>query len=235
MPVIFPDGYPSSPGSGIYGGGSISGGGGGGVIGGGGGFNFRNSYLASNGAQPTDPVNDPRRRRSDYFGNTIAGGGGIGEQYTQAADRVNNSIRPFSYTPDYNDPELAMLHGRVQRNQSQRFLRNRDEFARAGLLGTSQMISGSDALQKDFTDELSGLDQGIFSNRRGEALGLYRDDLGFRRQAEIGRLGYLSDVEMANREREARQEEYFNQLMGGLGGGVGGLGYDYLSSLMRRH
>jgi hypothetical protein len=94
------------------------------------------------------------------------------------------------------------------------------------------MIEGMDALQSQFVDDQLGLDQDVFGRRRGENLGLYRDDLGFRRNAEMGRLGFLGGQENMRLQDELQQQSLGDQLWGTIGGVAGGLGYDWASSFI---
>lgn len=213
----------------------------------------RTAYFGAGGMNPSL---DPRRRsRTDFLGggpatmNTTsspsipapstappaigAPTGPVGNQYLSAADRVNQAAGRFQFTPDMNDPTLLAMKSRLSRGQQQRSLGRRDEYGRAGLLGTSQMIEGLGAQQDQFGTEQMELDQDIFGQRRGEELGLYRDDLGFRRNAELGRLGFLGQRELMELQRKFQEQDMIDQLLGGIGGVAGGLGYDYLSGLLR--
>lgn len=153
--------------------------------------------------------------------------GPASQQYGGAADRVNQAAGGFSFTPNQNDPELNALHSRMQQSQMARFLRNRDEFARAGLLGSSQQISGSNALQDQFGNEQYSADQDIFGRQRSEQLGMYNSDLDFRRQAEMARLGLLSQEELIDFQRKYNNQDLLGGILGEAGGLAGDLTYDY--------
>lgn len=213
----------------------------GGGSGGGGGIapmagNYSNTPLA-NIQDPSDPYGY-RKRRADYLTGGTTGApmvpqGNVNQQYLGGADRVNNAAGQFSYTPDMADPELLALRSRAMRGQQQRTLQSRDEYARAGLLGSGTMISGLDNQQRGYQDDLQGIDQGVFANRRLEALGQYNKDLDYRRVLESARLNGLSEAEMMKLQAHLQDRNQFGDLLGTAGSLVGGAGYDYLSELLK--
>lgn len=207
------------------GGGRIGGvgyGGGGGGIGPLG--NSPSSPLSTGGSST---MMDPRRRREDFlYGGT--------PDFSGAADRVNASIGAFNPNMNPNDPELLAGLGRLRSSQRERGIRSRDEFARAGLLGSSAMVGGQEGLNTQFAGETQDFTGSMFGKQRGEQLSQYNSDLDFRRNMEGSRLNYLGDMNkmrvQAEIEKRMREQQMLSELLGGIGNFAGDMGYGYLAN-----
>ena len=165
-----------------------------------------------------------QRRRADMFTSGYSG----------AADAVNAAAGPLNYHADVNDPFLAALRTRAAGQQRDRRMRAGDEFARAGMLGSSQFTSGMDDMNRGFGEEMSAIDNNVFGQQRADQLGLYRDDLGFRRDMAGRELDAAERMKLAELQRRWQQEDsrsaLWGELMGAAGGFAGDLGYGYLSN-----
>lgn len=218
-------------------GGGRGGGGGSGGGGGGGGVGALGSGPASTalGAITDNQSDSLRKRREDLLsGATVNYGNTIPDLYGSAADRINAAAGPFNFNANLNDPELIGLLGRLKSSQRERSIRGRDEFARAGLLGSSTMINNMNNMNSQFGTEVQDVTGQALGGQRAEQLGLYRDDVGFRRNAEMGKLGYMGDIEKMRLnneyERQNARDQQYMQMIGQLGGFAGDIGYGWLAN-----
>jgi len=132
------------------------------------------------------------------FGDPFIGRG----DYIGAAQR--GTARDFDYTQDPNDPEIGLRSRRARRLGSERYSGGVDEVGRAGLLGSGRAMRGLRDINRQTSRDIEDIQGDVFNKRRGEALGLYRDEESYLRQLELSRL----------RAMEGRESGRVSQIMG---------------------
>lgn len=146
--------------------------------------------------------------------------------WDQAIQR--GSMDPFSFTPNENDPELMLLRSGAQRQAQERRGRNLNELNRAGLLGTSASFGVMQEDESDLARLFEDISSGVHGRRRGEALGLYEGELGFRRGLETQRLGGRQEQELMRLRARLEREMQGQQGLFGALSQLGGLGASFL-------
>ena len=127
--------------------------------------------------------------------------------------------RQFSYMPNENDPELALLRRRALEEISRSRMRDVDEISRAGLLGSSAAFGVLGEGERRGARALEDIDMGTFARRRAEALELFRDEENFERQLALGEQQLSAQDSLAG-----------TQALGDIGGFLG----QDLEELMRK-
>ena len=136
--------------------------------------------------------------------------------------------RDFSYTPDPSDPELQLIRSRARRQGQTRGMRTRDELARGGLLGSGVARGAFREDEGDLENLLLEADQDNFGKRRGEALGLHREELGYLRDLEMRRVGGLESREGMRYGEELQGKRDRGGLLGGIGRAALNIGTRFL-------
>lgn len=119
-----------------------------------------------------------------------------------------NFARPI-FTPDYNDPEVRMVRGRILNRYPERRARYTDEIARAGLLGSGVAMNNYRNLDVDQEREIEQAEGGVFARQSNQNFRLHE-------------MGLAHELEL-ERQREASKTAMLGQLLG-IGGGIAGLG-----------
>lgn len=137
----------------------------------------------------------------------------------------------FSYTPDYNDPELALRRRMAQEDIARNQLGDVNEISRAGLLGSGASFDILGEGSRRGLRYLDDINNEVFGRQRANAFDLYSGELNFRRKKDLikaqqeaneraGLLGAFGDIgEFAG----GAALKYFT-------GGASG-GFDYLDDL----
>ena len=112
-------------------------------------------------------------------------------------NRYTPNIDPFSFTPDPNDPEIALRRKAalldIQRGHSGTI----NEIGRAGLLGSSAAFGLLNQDQTQGEAELEDIPNSVYARQRMDALNLYRDDANFQRRLALNDQGYGQEERMA--------------------------------------
>lgn len=119
--------------------------------------------------------------------------------------------QPFKFSPNENDPELALRRRRSLRDSQIRRMRTLDEISRSGLGGSSAAFGILDNEQNNEYRSLEDIDSDAFAKQRQEELQLYRDQAEYERQLSLAR----------GRHRSASQFSALDSL-GDIGGYIGG-------------
>jgi hypothetical protein len=155
----------------------------------------------------------------DFVGSARTGFGIPSESRDPYSAAISRTQRPFSFTPDPNDPELALLRTRIQGLGQARQASSLNELARAGLLGSSAAFGVLGEGETETARMLEGADESVFGRRRGEALDLFQQEQNFARELELLRIRGMLERQRDERARKAG-------LVGGLGRLAGaGLGF----------
>lgn len=125
----------------------------------------------------------------------------IGGLFGNKRPRVKDPrIDPFSFQFDENDADLALLRSRILQEGERGKYDAINELGRAGLLGTSAGFAQLDTQRNAKERLLSSARASVMSNRRAEALQLYRDELEYKRKKAFLEAGYDADAYSQNRE-----------------------------------
>ena len=130
-------------------------------------------------------------------------------------DPYSYQPRPFSYTPDPNDPEIGLRRRMLDRLYGEQRGNLTNEISRSGLIGSSAAFNLQRGLGTDRSRALEDVAADVYRQRRGEAFNLYSN-------LESQRFGLLGNDYLADQANRSR-------LLGGLGELAGLFGYDYLS------
>jgi hypothetical protein len=97
----------------------------------------------------------------------------------------NPNISPFAFTPDPNDPEIALRRRAalldIQRGHSDTI----NEIGRAGLLGSSAAFGLLNQNQTQGEAGLEDIPNSVYARQRQDALALYRDNANFQRSLAL--------------------------------------------------
>lgn len=101
----------------------------------------------------------------------------------------NPNIAPFSFTPDPNDPEIALRRRAALQDIQRGNAGTINEIGRAGLLGSSAAFNliNRDKVQGEAA--LEDIPNSVYARQRQDALQLYRDNANFQRQLALGDQG----------------------------------------------
>ena len=102
----------------------------------------------------------------------------------------------FSYTPDANDPELALRRRMALEQETADRAYTQNELGRAGLLGSGAAFGVLGEQQARSLRGLEDINNDVFSKRRQEALDQFNANEAFRRQRALmsDQAGYQEDI-----------------------------------------
>lgn len=106
-------------------------------------------------------------------------------------------IDPFSFTPDMNDPEIAMRRKAALLDIQRSHASTVNEIGRAGLLGSSAAFNVLNQNETEGNSQLEDIPNSVFAKQRMDALTLYRDNANFKRQLALGDQGNDAAEHMA--------------------------------------
>lgn len=109
----------------------------------------------------------------------------------------NPNISPFSFTPDPNDPEIALRRRAALLDQERAHAGTINEIGRAGLLGSSAAFGLLNQDQTQGAAQLEDIPNSVYARQRQDALQLYRDNANFQRQLALNDQGYSQQEHMA--------------------------------------
>lgn len=106
-------------------------------------------------------------------------------------------INPFSFTPNENDPELALMRRRALMDMQSQHSTNVNELSRAGLLGSSAAFGVLQGGDTQGYRNLEDITSGAFANQRTQALHEYDLANEFKRQKALTDLGQVGHERLA--------------------------------------
>ena len=120
-----------------------------------------------------------------------------GGMFGNKKKKYNPQISPFSFTPDANDPEIAMRRNAALLDIGRAHAGTVNEIGRAGLLGSSAAFGLLNQDQTQGDAMLEGIPNSVYAKQRQDALTLYRDDANFQRSMALNEQGYGQQEHMA--------------------------------------
>lgn len=221
------------PGSPLYPGGPGGGGSGGPPVGGGSPISPVASVGVPNRASFLGGPYDPRKRRMLPMGDTAP----PPSQYGAVAPTTGYPTTgvpgtpggSFNFNPNMQDPGLIAAMNIARRRNDEQLMRGRDEYGRAGMLGSSAMTYGMENQGRSGMEGLNDLTGQYLSNQRSEQLGEYHRGEDWAHQNTMHQWEVEAERRRMEAEQAAARSAMWGQLMGGIGNMASGGIYSYLN------
>ena len=103
---------------------------------------------------------------------------------------------PFNFTPNPNDPELALRRRQALEVGSRDRMGTVDELARAGLIGSGASFGVLGESQNRTARILEDINSQVYGRQRGEQFDTYNQDIDWER--DLAKIDYMNDLESTN-------------------------------------
>lgn len=113
----------------------------------------------------------------------------MGETEKHRANRLRDQYAgPFSFHPDYTDPELGYRRNLINADYNYNDSQDLNDLSRSGLIGSSAAMGVTNRGRTQRAAALEGSDASVLSRQRGEQFDLYRSQKEWERELERMRI-----------------------------------------------